>query len=489
MKKSVKRILALLLAALLTLTALSCAKEEPPSGNPGNGTPAKTDAPADPDGPVEEAVETEWPRPDYSDFELPEETGELVLYTDGSSRGAVMRPAVEIFKSLYPNVNVTYETIGEDEFDERIRTELPAGKGPDLLLFINKSVPDVYKTESTGLFEDLGGYFEADPEIDRADFVQGVMDGMLFRGQQIIVPLHYTVPLLMTSRALLEEVGIEDPSNFENLAEAARRYKDIHPEGTLFLDMGDTNPIFTNRQQLIRHVGIPFIDYQHGEVSCDEEKLREVMDLLKLYYDPDYVEGDYGADYYKLNGNYLMHGCLLRKECLFNDFNINYSAFSIACSALKNSGEEAVAFIPKDPDGGVTAEIIEMAAIPSASKNKLNAWRLMKILLSDEIQSGRDKGRNGLSYFWVGLPVREDSLQKQAVYDVEYWGNSLSDAEDREIFDLYMNLCTSANRARVLPGIWFRYITLELLPYVYGEKPWNDCYKRFLNTLELYASE
>ena len=74
-------------------------------------------------------------------------------------------------------------------------------------------------------------------------------------------------------------------------------------------------------------------------------------------------------------------------------------------------------------------------------------------------------------------------------YDVGYWGYTLEDAEDREIFERYMDLCTSPNRARVLPGLWFRYITLELFPYIYGEKPWDDCWKSFLNTIELYASE
>ena len=481
MKRIAARVCSLLLACLLgAFPFAGCEKAEPSAdGSPTTAGTAVADA----------LVEPEWPRPDYSGFTLPEETGELVLYTAGASKGAVMRPAVEIFKSLYPHVNVTYETVGEDEFDERIRAELPAGKGPDLVLFVSKSIPDVYKTESTGIFEDLGGYFEADPEIDRADFVRGVMDGMLFRGKQFIVPLHYSVPLLMTSQALLEEVGVEDPSDFDNLAEAARRYRDLYPEGTLFLDTGDINPVFINRQQLIWHAGIAFIDYQQGEVSCGEEELRAVMDLVKLYYDPDYVEGDYGPDDYKLYGDYLTHGCLLRKECLFTDFNYSYSSFSTACKALEISGGEAVAFIPKDPYGGVTAEIKEMAAIPTASRNKLNAWRLMKILLSDEIQAGRDERRHGLPYFWVGLPVRESSLRKQAEYDVEYWGYTLEDEEDRAIFERYMDLCASPNRARLLPGIWFRYITLELFPYVYGEKPWEDCWKSFLNTIELYASE
>ena len=156
---------------------------------------------------------------------------------------------------------------------------------------------------------------------------------------------------------------------------------------------------------------------------------------------------------------------------------------------MEISGGEAVTFIPKDPYGGVTAEITEMAAIPTASKNKLNAWRLMKILLSDEIQSGRDENRRGLPYFWVGLPVRISSLRKEAEYDLEFWGFDPEDEEDREIFQHYVDLCTSVDGVRVLPNVWFRYIRLEMFPYVYGEKPWDDCYKRFLNTLVLYASE
>ena len=160
MKRTVTRVCALLLACLACFLPLAgCGK-----AGSGGGDLEKQPS-------VQGTVpEPAWPRPDYSDFVLPEESRELVLYTAGANTGAVMRPAVEIFKSLYPHVNVTCETVGEDEFDERIRAELPAGKGPDLLLFINKTIPDVYKTESTGSFEDLGGYFEADPEIDRADF-------------------------------------------------------------------------------------------------------------------------------------------------------------------------------------------------------------------------------------------------------------------------------------------------------------------------------
>ena len=477
-----KRLLSAALALLLLLPSVGCEKADPKtgSGQAKAGNAAETN-------PSDVGIDPEWPRPDYSGFTLPGETGELLLYADMMS-GDVITPAVRIFESLYPGVTVTVERYGEDEIKERIRADLPAGKGPDLLVFGETTIPDVYKTESTGLFADLGGYFEADPEIDRADFVPGVMNGMLFRGLQYVVPLHYEVPILVTTEALLRETGVEDPSAFEDFAEAARRYKEAHPDGTLFVDVVDADPTSVNLKAIARYAGIPFIDYPHEEVSCDEERFRTYIDLLKLYDVPDYDVGNYTGQEYKMWGDYLTHTALIRKECLFSNYNKGFLGFFTSHKKLRGE-DAAVTFVPRDPDGSVMAEIVLMASIPEASKNKLNAWRLLKILLSDEIQAGRDESDHNQSYFWVGLPVRESSIRKEAEYNVEHWGYDLEDEEDRAIFQHYVDLCTSVDGVRVLPNVWFRYIRLEMFPYVYGEKPWDDCYKQFMNTLELYASE
>lgn len=477
-----KRILSAALALLLLLPSVGCEKADPKtgSGQAKAGNAAETN-------PSDVGIDPEWPRPDYSGFTLPGETGELLLYADMMS-GDVITPAVRIFESLYPGVNVTVERYGEDEIKERIRADLPAGKGPDLLVFGETTIPDVYKTESTGLFADLGGYFDADPEIDRADFVPGVMNGMLFRGLQYVVPLHYEVPILVTTEALLRETGVEDPSAFENFAEAARRYKEAHPDGTLFVDMVDADPTSVNLKAIARYAGIPFIDYPHEEVSCDEERFRTYIDLLKLYDVPDYDVGNYTGQEYKMSSDYLAYGALLKKDCLFDYFDTDVLSFFTAYKRLRGE-DAAVTFLPRNPDGAVLAEIKLMASIPEASKNKLNAWRLLKILLSDEIQAGRNEDNHDLPYFWVGLPVRISSLRKEAEYDLEFWDFDPEDEEDRAIFQHYVDLCTSVDGVRVLPNVWFRYIRLEMFPYVYGEKPWDDCYKQFMSTLELYASE
>ena len=39
------------------------------------------------------------------------------------------------------------------------------------------------------------------------------------------------------------------------------------------------------------------------------------------------------------------------------------------------------------------------------------------------------------------------------------------------------------------PPIIKEYLQREISPYIRGEKPWDDCCKRFQSTLELYVSE
>ena len=95
----------------------------------------------------------------------------------------------------------------------------------------------------------------------------------------------------------------------------------------------------------------------------------------------------------------------------------------------------------------------------------------------------------GNSIFWSGQPVRLSSLRKKLEYDVSFWMYDLENDQEKMIFDEYVALLSSPTDARILPSIISRYVRLELMPYVKGEKSWEKCYKSFLNTLELYASE
>ena len=44
--------------------------------------------------------------PDYSWFTMPEETGKLEIYSPGNGYSSLLNPAIEIFKDLYPEIEV-----------------------------------------------------------------------------------------------------------------------------------------------------------------------------------------------------------------------------------------------------------------------------------------------------------------------------------------------------------------------------------------------
>ena len=427
-----------------------------------------------------EAPETE---PDYSWFSMPEETNELIIYTPGSTYSSVMIPALEVFKELYPEIEVSYQTYDTDEYQSMIRTEVPAGKSPDLVLLSSITFPDIYKTMSTDIFEDLNPYFGTDEGISLSEFVRPVMDGGVLNGKRSIVPLNYLMPLMLTTESILEECGLtaESLNTCDGFSEGAARFKENYPDATLFFDMAQGfAPYLTDIRTLYKNFGFNFIDYEEGTVDIDEARFRQCMDLVKLYYDPDYDVTDMSK--WDIS-DYSAGGSLPRRLCPYDDYSaLNYLDYKNSCLWLRIAGEEPVLFLQSNQHDGVTAEMDLCAAIPRSSPNKANAWKLLKILLSDEIQGGHDENRRGGSYFWNGFPVRLSSAK-----------SALDRGEDMTPdgpeFDEFVSLIQSPTEALLIPQAYRQFINEEMMPYIRGEKSWEDCWRSFLNTVELYKDE
>ena len=476
MKTAVKRILALILAGIMLLAVLSCAKEETPSGASA-GTP-QTNAPsgeAAPDGSAEpENAPPAWPTRDYSDFVMPEETNELTVYSTGML-GLVMNPAVEIFKKLYPDVTVNYKVLGDDEFGAIVETEIPAGKGPDLLFCYRFNLPDPYKVMTTKLFTDINPYFMNDETFRPDDYLEGAMNWGTYRGEKQLVPIEVRVLAFKTSLETLADGGVDPDAikTFEDFCAACHTYHETYPRNALFAEGGDDDYMM----ELLYASNMPFLDYENGTVQIDEEKLHTLLDVCKAYHagKPHKV----GMEYTQISGlferMYLCSNSSLSPFILLNDMTL----------ITRGEGETPYLLSVPSVQGGKTAEVISYAAVPQASQNKLNAYRLLRILLSEDIQSGR--GGGGTAYIRIGMPVRKASIADQVTEDKNRFYAELpySDEDAQQIIDY----CTSVQSAALIPKIIERYLSLEMMPYVRGDKPWDDCYKRFLNTLELYVSE
>ena len=85
----------------------------------------------------------------------------------------------------------------------------------------------------------------------------------------------------------------------------------------------------------------------------------------------------------------------------------------------------------------------------------------------------------------MGQPVRKGSIR--AVLDKKKAKGEYLCSTD--VFDDYCALWEQATDAICMPSLYQRYIRDELFPYVRGERMWEDAYKQFRNTLELYKDE
>ena len=116
----------------------------------------------------------------------------------------------EQFSQEYPDIEVKLEAIPKEETDlQRLRTQIMAGKGPDVLLMCRNDtlIADPYQAMRNGLFADLSEYYNADTSINNAELNQTIMDAGTYDGHRYIIPYSYDFPVAYVDVAQFEAAG------------------------------------------------------------------------------------------------------------------------------------------------------------------------------------------------------------------------------------------------------------------------------------------
>ena len=407
---------------------------------------------------------------DYSWFTMPEATDTLVIYS-ADLLTVAMRSAIEIFERQYPEVSVEWHKLSADEFEMQVRAEIPAGKGPDLLYADNTTVSDIYKTMASGVFEDLNPYAVMDDEFNMEDYITGIIDEGLLRDQRFIMPISHRPVIMATSEECLAETGLtlDDFSTYQGFIDSCTRFREIHPDSLFFVCAGSYNTNSFNLYKVLEYSGLRPIDYNNNTVEIEEDIFRKMLDLCRCYADknPNRKDPD--------EGDYVLYKAVLTRTCLFTGWAHSTIQFKHVISGLKKGGETAVFFTPPDIYDGKSTSVHTFGAIPKGAKNKLNAWRLLKIFLSDEIQGNPE-------IIQSGNPVRRSAVSLNLNYEY-YEGYYIPDLSDIEESLLHFD------RAYLRAPAIAQFIQNNMMPYITGKKTFDDCYKKLLNTLELYKDE
>ena len=160
MKKQSIRFLALLLAMLMVLSGCTAA--------PADGTTQKAD-------PVigQESNQTEVIPEETTISEEEKEELWVVYGTDvwtGFPQTKYWAFIVEQYSLTHPDVEVRLEAVPKDEMElQRLRTQIMAGKGPELYLMCRNDTlfADPYQSMRNGLFADLSEYYDTDTSLNK----------------------------------------------------------------------------------------------------------------------------------------------------------------------------------------------------------------------------------------------------------------------------------------------------------------------------------
>lgn len=459
------RILSLMIALTLLLPFLTaCESTDTPSTSGGN-TSGKTAQSSVQNTEGSEEVNATETEPDYSWFEMPEETDTLTIY-GYSFYDNTLREAIDLFETKYPYVKVDYQRLGEEEYTERLRAEIPAGRGPDVFFGEPSVLPDIYKTMSTGIFTDLAPYMECDEECSPSDYFENVLKGGIMFEKQYLLPLTIGLNLYITTENILAENGIEPDSlqTWEGFLNAGTVFHENNPDKPLISWDGKQYYI----GMLFKGCGFRLIDYENNAISFDETRFRQIFELSRLYcYPKQPADLTYGDEVNELT----------RGDCLFiNTGKSNVLLLTNKYWSLRNKNKQKpiLVCIPNKEDG-VSAQILNYAAIPEASQNKMNAWRFIKILLSPELQGDKIQGTFATAYP-VGLSVNKESALAM-----------LSAAGLDDIIAL-MNKITDAV---MLPPVISGYISQYMVPYITSNdgSNYDKQFGQLMNALELYKDE
>lgn len=415
LRQGIRRYITLMLAAVLVLSSSlfmsACDETRPPDSESGSSTEEATSKPDTP-------------------------KTELTIYTDDTT--------YDVFNELTAyynrfNANVVYNVVkidDSDKLDSRLNRELAAGKGPDIIIVSENTNLNLPMLIKNGAIADIDQLIA---DSSKTSFSLERFDGDIlkageFGGKQLLIPLFYTLPIIVGVDEYLKDADAKLDGTFTEFCDSLESYK-----GTVFRYMPSVSSLYLS-------LGYDFIDLNSGKCELDDQRMRELISsYVKMYdelvTDPSkYQVSDKGTDDYNSVG--LTGEDFLFLNSAFSGSESNISSVSSTSIAIRDAFLSAGVYALPGcmDDGTVSASLGWSIAVSSSCKdnkaaldyiNYITAYDMTSVWTMFGISSYEAYNRN----------VREKTYGQEVilpdnVFLDEFYYNINSDV-DKEILDRY----------------------------------------------------
>jgi len=316
------------------------------------------------------------------------------------------------FEDAHENVTVEIEYVPNDTasldiIKDRLRTEIMAGKGPDMFLLPTHGTPsklifdDVNQAMHNGIFADISACYNADTELDKDGLNQTIMDAGVVDGARYTLPLRCDFPVVYVDLDKLGEAGL-DTAMFENgvvnMLDIITQTGDKELAAATVFDVNKYAPLFFS----------DYLDYEQGEILVNREELIAFWNSLLACRE---IKGPYSAptdnrDFlaYYSNESWTKNGAVM---------NIGPVQDSILESAFSKADGINLAMYPMTgQDGKVNVFVNYYAAVSAGCAYPELAYEFIRQFLTVESQFEQNARGAGFIYddmVTMGYAVRMEN--------------------------------------------------------------------------------
>ena len=391
MKKQSIRFLALFLAVLIVLSGCTAA--------PADGTTQPADATAEKEVNQTDAIPEESTAPQDDSNELWGVCGKDKR--SGWPAIGTIESITEEFAKEHPDVSLRLEMNPKDEETfQRLRIQIMAGRGPDVILMPRNStlISDPYQSMHNGLFMDISEYYDADTSFRKEDLNETIMEAGVYDGKRYIIPFYYDIPIAYIDVAQFEDQGGS---------------MDWFDDGVMNLYSDCLNTgihLSTSSQKLHGFNFLPEIfDYENQEVLITQEDIAQFLRTIQEIRATEMVDPSELP-----NPNFLqiysMHSIRFDKKT-WRDYVNTYigmmpeSVINVGFS--KMSGIEISGIPIAAADGDLVADVSFYGAVLHGCDQPELAYELLRsVLLGDRMLATESFLSQGWSVYQAGSVER-----------------------------------------------------------------------------------
>ena len=282
------------------------------------------------------------------------------------------------------NVDIKLEVF-EDvvEMEERLKVEVPAGQGPDVIVTSILFGLDMMTLAQSGAFYDLTEIIAEDSTFNDDNYYTSVMRAGQLNGKQYIVPLSFSLPVFVSSDSVLEEAGIDWDSSTT---------LEVYEQTLEYLKSGDDLKIsgwggwIDTSVPLLFSCGREPISYETGEVMLDGDIERMVFELGTEIF----IQGN---AWIKERRNQKAYAEIMKGYAslplIYSNTNPSPVMLKFYYSAYAANGKEDEFRMNMMPDenGEYCAKVDEFAAVTANAKDPELAWTLIRDVIDHKLGS------------------------------------------------------------------------------------------------------